>query len=152
MKINFTKKEYRVLLEMLYISDWVISSHVTEIDPNKDHGALRKKILSHYKEMGAADIVEYNKDHDEYYEMVDLEDHMQEEFLDPYNYSFFWDELIDSLARRDFIKEVGSVKYSQMEPLERATGTDKYKSLYANNFEEFGLKNLHLISENDTKV
>ena len=27
MKIHFTKKEYRLLLDMLYIADWVMNSH-----------------------------------------------------------------------------------------------------------------------------
>lgn len=33
MKINFTKKEYRLLLDTLYVSDWVMHSYaMNQID------------------------------------------------------------------------------------------------------------------------
>ena len=30
MKINITKKEYQTLLDMLYLSDWVLHAHSEE--------------------------------------------------------------------------------------------------------------------------
>jgi len=53
MKINFTKKEYQTLVEMLLTADWVIRSH--EEEPRAETKAYddpRKKVLSHVKEMG----------------------------------------------------------------------------------------------------
>lgn len=50
MKINFTKREYQALVEMLLLADWVMHAH--EVDPNpatKPYKDLRKKVLSHFK-------------------------------------------------------------------------------------------------------
>ena len=35
MKINITKKEYRTLLEMVEIANWVLYAHKTEEEPEK---------------------------------------------------------------------------------------------------------------------
>jgi hypothetical protein len=57
MKINCTKKEYRTLIEMLLVADWVINAH--EVDEGegvrKPYKELRKKVLSHHKVMGMED-------------------------------------------------------------------------------------------------
>ena len=56
MTVNFTKKEYRVLVEMLLIADWII--HADAVDPvekTASYADLRKKVLLHYKEMGLED-------------------------------------------------------------------------------------------------
>jgi len=148
MKINFSKEEYRLLLEIVYLSDWMMCAHIERVEhPHKKHQVLRKKILSYFKEMDAEDIVEYSKEHDEYYEFSDLEDELNEKFIDPYNYAFFWDELIDSLARRDFINSVGVKKYQTMEFVERGMGVEKMKERYANEFQEHGLGNLKIHRE-----
>ena len=52
MKINITKKEYRLLLEMLYLADWMMNSQSVE-RRYKEHEELKKKIFPLYKEMGS---------------------------------------------------------------------------------------------------
>jgi len=51
MKIHFTKNEYRLLIEMLSMSEWVMHSHEIEYDDacNK-HDQLIQKILSYHKD------------------------------------------------------------------------------------------------------
>ena len=36
MKIEFSKTEYRTLVEMLYLAEWVLISHDEEPDPSKE--------------------------------------------------------------------------------------------------------------------
>jgi len=53
MKMNFTKKEYQALVEMLLAADWVITGHEEEErEETKPYRELRKKVLAHFKEMG----------------------------------------------------------------------------------------------------
>ncbi len=55
MKINFTKKEYRLLLSMLEIAEWVMTSNDTGAEENpqtKPYKDVVQKLLSHSKEMG----------------------------------------------------------------------------------------------------
>jgi len=62
MKINFTKKEYRSLIDLLDIANWVINAHRTGIgEEPKEYADLIQKIYSFSKEMGCEDIIEFNK-------------------------------------------------------------------------------------------
>lgn len=107
MKINFTKKEYQALVEMLLTADWVIRSHEEEPRAEtKPYDDLRKKVLSHFKEMGMEDAFEYVPDEDEYFETKDYEErarHMR--FIDEYDELMFWDRLAAKLANRDLAAE-----------------------------------------------
>ena len=107
MKINFTKKEYRVLVEVLLIADWII--HSEEVDPaetTRSYDELRKKVLSHYKEMGLEDDFSYDPEEDDYYETKDYEErsaHMA--FIDEYDERSFWRLLATKMAQRTLAAE-----------------------------------------------
>ena len=146
MKINFTKKEYRLLVDLLYLSDWILNSHVVDIEKEgyPEHKALHKKILSNYKEMDAEDIITYDKELDDYFETGEYSESLHEQFLDPYEEKTFWDELIDRLAVRDLAKEVGEEKFRTMERMERFTRLEELSEHYANEFENHGLEHVQI--------
>jgi len=141
MKINLTKKEYRLLVETLYLAEWIMHSHEIQ-STHKEHVALKKKIFSHYKEMGAEDIINHEKESDEYYELAKFDEKMHQKFITDYNDKIFWDELLERLAERDVIMEVGLEKYHSMDLIDKGITTDKVKARYAAEFEEHGLKNI----------
>ncbi|HLB42367.1 MAG TPA: hypothetical protein VJN02_05890 [Gammaproteobacteria bacterium] len=143
MKINITKKEYRLLLEMLYLADWMMNSQSVE-RRYKEHEELKKKIFSLYKEMGSEDIIEYSKKLDGYYEVPEYDEYMQEKFITPYDEETFWDELIDRLAVRDIIADLGVEKYRAMEGIERITKVEEVRERYANEFETHGLEHVKI--------
>ena len=143
MKINITKKEFRVLVEMLYLADWMMHSHaIGEEQHHHEHEQLRKKILSHYKEMGAEDIIEYSEKLNDFYETSDYDEYIHEKFIEPYDNECFWDELIDGLAERDVVNEIGIEKLKSMEGIERVMKIEEAKERYVNEFEEHGLKHV----------
>ncbi len=146
MKINFTKKEYSLLLDMLYLSDWMIHAFEEGMS-NNDYKTLRKKILSHYKEMSAENKIEYSSEFGDYYELDSYDTEMHEKFISPYENNFFWDELIDRLGRRDFIDAIGIDAYEALPPIERAEGSYKEQNKYRKAFEESGLQNLKMLTE-----
>jgi hypothetical protein len=149
MKINFTKKEYQTLVEMLLVADWVITGHEEEErETTKPYKELRKKVLSHHKEMGMADAFEYSPEHDEYFETAAYEangPHMR--FIDEYDEQVFWEELATRLAHRDIAaEETLSVK----EPLGETELTKKLVELIARYEEEFaenGLDNIRFVPD-----
>ena len=91
MKINFTKKEYSLLLDMLYLSGWVMNPYEEETD-NNEYKALRKRIMSHFKEMNAENKIEYSREHDDYYELDSFHAEINETFISPFENIFFWEE------------------------------------------------------------
>jgi len=144
MKINFTKKEYRVLLDMITISDWVINAHDEGEHDDSEHSKLREKLLSLYKEFDAEDLVEYAPELGLHFEQRKLEERMFANFIDPYESECFWNELITRLSERDAIESVGADKFRTLEPIERIELVSEYQSRYEKEFEKHGVDNLFL--------
>ena len=138
MKINFTKKEYRLLLEFMYLGDWMMSSQLDEVKYTEDneHNALYQKIFSHAKEMGFADNM--------YFETRIFEELMDETYVDPYDEECFWEVLIRELAQRDAIEQMGEAVYAKLDPMERIKILYTYEKQYRKEFEDFGLSRLKL--------
>ncbi|HAT7956513.1 TPA: hypothetical protein GJ770_04240 [Legionella pneumophila] len=147
MKINLTKKEYRALLDMLYIADWVLHSYtIKEAEPD-EHEVLKKNLLSYFKEMDAEDKIEFSPEFNDYFEKADYEDYLNEKVIQPYENELLWDELIHRLGERDMINAVGMEQYSKMDAIERIKRIEEIKEHYANEFENHGLANLKIKSD-----
>lgn len=143
MKINFTKKEYPLLLEMLTMANWMLHSHcISDDSRQKEHDKLRNKILSHYEEFAAGDLVEAGDKPDEYYETNKLMDHVHSNFISSYDEEMFWDELIDRLAMRDVVSSIGEDQYVALDGIDRITKVEDAKEPYINEFERHGLENV----------
>ena len=62
MKINITKKEYRLLLDVFSISDWVMNSHkVGDTPKSEPYKKLEQKFMSYAKEFGYENLLRYEK-------------------------------------------------------------------------------------------
>ena len=144
MKINFTKKEYATLVEMLLIADWIIHAHETEpTGETNSYADVRKKVLSHYKEMGMDDAFRYSQEDDEYYETAEYEansPHMA--FIEAYEESNFWDTLANKLAQRELAAEEALSIAEPLTPEQRAMKLWEIQDRYEDELVEPGLDNL----------
>ncbi|MHB1220513.1 MAG: hypothetical protein ACYC0J_00755 [Gammaproteobacteria bacterium] len=144
MKINFSKKEYRTLLEMIYISGWILHADAAQQEEyNEAHKALREKILSFYKDMQAEDLIE--KSSEDFYETRRFEEYMHEGFISKYDQTRFWENLIDELSKRDVIAKLGIDGFSQLDPLTRGAQLDEAMECYVNEFEQHGLDHVRIV-------
>jgi len=140
MKINITKKEYRLLLDMLYLSDWVMHAYAEgSKDFHVKHKALQKKLLSYYKEMDAEDMIELSNDSDGYCRLRDYDEHIYSSFIAPFENELFWNEIISRLAERDLMNNIGIKPYLTMDGIYRMMELEEIKERYANEFELHGL-------------
>lgn len=142
MKINITKKEYRTLLDMLYIADWVLHSHTIKETKHNEYEALKQKFLSYFKEMEADDQIEFSTELNEYFEKTQYEELLIKKFIEPYESKLFWDELMHRLSERDVIHAMGIEQYKKMDPMERMRKVEEAKAQYANDFEKHGVEHL----------
>lgn len=149
MKINITKKEYRLLIDLLYLGDWMITAHLihSEDDKHKKYEDLRTKMFSYYKEMGASDIIEYSKDPEGYFELGGYDKEMHANFVDPYNESVFWEKLINALSARDLVRSIGEEAYRAMDVMGRIKMLEEYRQKYMNEFADRGIDNLMLAKQ-----
>lgn len=147
MNITLTKKEYRQLVEMLYVADWIMTAHhVTEKDrkPTRLYSLLRKKLLSYSIGLGIDDLIIYDKEADDYFETLEHEEDMHEKFIDDYEERTFWESLSDRLAERDLVTSIGEKEFFAMDPFEKMKKLTELEEKYENEFEKNGIVRLEL--------
>lgn len=98
MNIELTKKEYRRLLDMVYIGNWVLNS-TRGNDRFTDYDQVESKIFSHCQETGMPSLVDrWNG------QIIPsrayVEGGIHEAIMD-YEDAIFFDILAEELARRD---------------------------------------------------
>ncbi len=146
MKINITKKEYQLFLDMVYLSDWVLHAHSEErTEAKKPYKELEQKILSFANEFGMEEVIERNE--------KSGEDSLNKKFttnsqivkhVENFENATFWEELIERLARRDFIQKYGEEAILQMSISERFGKEMAFHQEYHEEFDKNGLDNLQI--------
>ena len=144
MKISFTKKEYKVLLEMIALADWVLHATKVEKDPRTEkHRELREKIYSYAAEMGYGHLLEYSKTLGSHFPSRQFEeDGPVRTFIEEYENNTFWEDLVARLADRDLLREFGEEKLSTMSRDEMMVRTMRLEEKYNAEFVANGLDNL----------
>ncbi|KTC79424.1 hypothetical protein [Legionella cherrii] len=144
MNISITKKEYGTLLDMLCIADWVLNLYTTKAPKQNEYDALKQKFLSYFKEMDASDKIEFSSELNEYFEKIEYEQSLNDNFIQPFENMLFWDELTQRLGERDMIQKIGMEQYKKMNPIERLKKVEEFKEHYARQFEKHGLEHLKI--------
>lgn len=138
MKINLTKEEYQTLLEMIYLSDWVLHAFTSDSkDENKNHKILQKKLLALHKEIQAEDLLAQ-------FQSNEFDEYMHANYLEKYNENVFWEMLIDQLAFRDLTKKIGMDAFNKLDPLEKIEKIEVFREKYAKEFEKNQLDNVKI--------
>lgn len=149
MKIHFTKKEFRLLLDYIAIGQWVMHAYDTTAgEQATEHDQLEQKILALAKDFGWEKLVQYDSSGKKYYPTREYE--MAEEvttFLEEYDDEVFWDELCSRLASRDLLQERGREELEKLEFTEQLSLEDEISEKYREEFVNNGLKNLALVKK-----
>jgi len=146
MNVSLTKREYRLLLDLLLAADWVIHGHrrdePVEAEPYR---MLVQKFLSLAEEFDLGDLVEIDRERNEYRPTERFE---QETgawgLLDEYDDLVFWEELIVRLAERDILHMPGKSDIEDMSGEEYDRLAQPLEEKYAGEFFEHGLDRLTL--------
>ncbi|NDY41276.1 hypothetical protein G3N55_00225 [Dissulfurirhabdus thermomarina] len=148
MKVDITKQEFRLLLDMLSVAGWIIDSYRDRDDPAiQPYDMLIQKFLSLAEGFGFGDLVEYDRREKKYYFSSVYEDiGTDTAFVNDFVDMSFWEELAVRLARRDLLEEVGGeAALEEMEPDEAARREDELADRYYAEFERSGLDRLRLV-------
>jgi hypothetical protein len=143
MKINFTKSEFRALLDLIYLGDWVLTAHDVEPDTKKSrHQEIVQKIYSYAKDFGFDNLIKHDHGRDSYSETLEFEEGDVREFLNDFEENNFWESLISNLAERDFHKEIGPDGLRKLSIEENFEIIGKHEENWADEFSKHGLENL----------
>ena len=103
MNIELTDKEFRRLLDMVYIGNWILNSTRLEDDRFEDYDLLQEKIFTLCAKNGMRTLVERYRGH--YYPSKAYEEGGIHEAIAEYEDAVFFDILAEELARRDMEEE-----------------------------------------------
>ncbi len=136
MKLELTKKQYRRLLDLVYIGNWVLNSTRGE-DRIPDYDEVESLIFGRAQEMGMGVVAEVYQG-----EVIPsrafAEGGIHEAIMD-YEDNVFFDILAEDLARRD----MEDVPIDDSNYAELASRIDAY----INEFEEHGTDNIMIDSD-----
>ncbi|WP_346354826.1 hypothetical protein [Azotosporobacter soli] len=146
MKIHFTKKEYQTLLDILYMTDWVLHAHQEEAAVESAHyRELMQKILAEAQAAGLEDLVDYKESAQTYVLNRNfMERSSAAQQMAAFENATFWEELVERLARRDFLTEYGKEEALKMPLTERIEKEGPFLKHYDGEFGLNGLKNLYI--------
>ena len=141
IKLELTTEEFRKLIELAYLGEWMVNAQHDPQFQDETAGALVQKLLVAHK----LPNVDLDAETGEYFMKAEWTERLYDEYILDYDDHTFWDELTERLAMRDLAKERGVDPNSinrdddllQLRPLE-----DRYRT----ELEEHGLDRLDISS------
>ena len=133
MNIELSEKEFRRLLDMVYIGNWILNS-CREEDRFEDYDDLEEKLFSLCPGLGMGALCELWEGH--VYPSRAFEEGGIHEAIADYEDAVFYDILAEELARRDMSVE----QISQNDTEELAERMEEY----FDEFEENGIDNVRV--------
>jgi hypothetical protein len=106
MNIELTEKEFRRLVDMAYIGNWVLNSTREPNDHITDYDELEEKIFSHCAANGMGELA--TRDDGHWYASKAYEEGGIHEAISDYEDAVFFEILAEELARRDMADEPGN--------------------------------------------
>lgn len=155
MKLQLTPKEYRRILQMLYIADHVLNGRRDD-----EPAGLRLKcedalqgFLGYAEQFGCADLVEPVDEVAFNFAATMPEEPGVSDVINDYNEDTFWQELVIRLAERDYERIHGrpaepdpdGAPETDEQREERSAELKRLEEGYWKEFEAVGVKHLELI-------
>ena len=131
MTIELTEKEFRRLLDLVYVGDWILNSARGE-DRFEDYDMLQEKLFSLCSQVGMGALIERWQGH--VFPSRAYEEGGIHEAIADYEDAVFFDILAEELARRDMEGE-GVDANDETELMNRIEE-------YYSEFEQHGIDNL----------
>lgn len=106
MKVSFTAKEYRQLLELVHLGMWTVTAYQGEdTAAAKRYFALDQRLMELATSQGCADLVEEREDGTLQPSPKLAEDDRVRDVQSEFQNDVFWHELVQRLADRDLAGE-----------------------------------------------
>ncbi|WP_252502052.1 hypothetical protein [Sporosarcina sp. Marseille-Q4943] len=137
MNINFTKKQFKTLLDLAFLGEWTANSARSHDDRFVDYEELFQYICSHAKDMGYEDLVPYERELNGFYPSQEFENQLHP-IIDDNEEHVFWEKLSGYLAKRDLDQE--GIAYDTLD--DRFRRLCEIEDRYEREFEENGLANV----------
>lgn len=109
MKIECTKEEFKALMDLVYAGNLLINGPRSKEERVQQYADMEQTIYKMASSFGLEGLVEYSDEYEEYMPTHEYEEDEFNNYIDEYDTSVFWDELVMRLARRDALNYAGDV-------------------------------------------
>nr|WP_302598595.1 hypothetical protein [uncultured Cellulosilyticum sp.] len=144
MKIECTKEEFKTLMDLVYAGNLLINGPKSKEERVQRYSDMEQQIFAMAKEYGLDDLIEYDGEFEEYMPTHEYEEDEFNEYIDEYDTSVFWDELVMRLARRDALNYAGDVDQN-VSPGALREMQLKWEEQYEEEIAENGIMNLKIV-------
>lgn len=142
IKLELTTEDYRKLIELAYLGEWMINAqHDTEFQDEAAGAVIQKLLTAH--QLHDVDI---DDETGEYFMKSAWTERLYDEYILDYDDHTFWDELTERLAQRDLAKQRG-VEADQLNRDDDLLALRPLEDKYRLELEEHGLDRLEISSE-----
>jgi len=147
VKIDLTENEYRLLLDFVFMANWIMHSHHPDgRDGVEEYDMLVQKLYSFAGEMGCGELVHANRRTNEYHPTRHYEDSTRAfDLIEDYSDDTFWDALISRLAERDVYEQVEENRRDSMAEEEYWQRSEPIEEAYYQEFRQNALDRLRLV-------
>lgn len=145
MVVNFSKEQFEILIDMVYIGNWVVNgvrSGVKEDEYKDEYRNLEKYILSLAKDFGFDDLIDDSDG--EIYPSRSLEEGEVRDLIDYYDENVFWEELVNRLAERDFFQVYTNDEIMKMSIEKRIEKDQSHYEKYWQEISDYGITRLKI--------
>jgi len=145
MEIQLTRKEYRLLLNMLAIAEWVMTA--MEVDPPEEFQPYHKLLQKFYgmaEAFESTDLIQYDSELKEYFLTSKMDEEEWWDWMEKFTEDTFWDELITRLAEVQVIREIGRENAQTLPREEIFDLVDHAEDVYRDEFIKNGLENVYV--------
>jgi len=146
INISLTKSQYKDLLFLEYLGNYIVNSDNGYIPPNMNrYDMLESYLLGHAKKFGLERYADYDKEDDMYYASEEMTDEIAVfDYLDDYEDKNFWGELVNILAVRDFNQKYSKKEINKMGAQEYDKKMQKFQNKYDDEFNNNGIDRLFI--------
>jgi hypothetical protein len=145
MHLELTREQYRTLLELVFLGNWIVTSLETEEDvETQRYDELERYIFYHAKSFGLPEYADGERPDDCYPSRRFEDESPVFDFIDEYDDQTFWEELAYRLAERDLIRQYGEEALAKLTPDERFLKKEELVNQYTDIFSETGLDNIEV--------
>ena len=147
MKIEFTKEQFKNLLETVYLGNWMANAihNGSKEDPiHKGIEDIENYVFSFAKEFG---FEKYVDDEDaksgEFFPTNEF-DELAQKYIEEYDEKCFWDELFYRFSDRDFERKYTDKEISKMEMKELFEKEEPFRKKWDDEFINHGIERLEI--------
>lgn len=143
--LELNPEQLRNLIKLIYLSNWMVNGIRTNDERVSSFDDIEQLIYGLGVQAGMTDLIEYEKEQKRFnYRGEYMNDDEANVLRASYDDEVFWGELIQRLTTRDVCESCGIEKMADMTAREEAEKRQSFLRTYINEFENHGIKNLHI--------